>query len=260
MPKLSVVIPAYNAEDFIAETIQSVLSQSFNDFEMIVVDDGSNDRTASIVRNILDPRVRYLYQHNQGMTAARNYGISQSQGEYFLFLDADDLYLPDKLGLQVDYLNTHPATGLVASGYQYINAGGEIIGEVKPWIHQEEITLLDLLKGGLTPPHAVMIRKHWLEKVGNFDAVMTSAGDMDLWYRLYLHGCPMEWLREVVCQYRIHHSNATHDILTHLEFSILAMDRVFNDSRVPVDVLREKLLALRGPRKMIFVDQQHLNN
>ncbi len=101
MPKISVIIPVYNAEETIKETLESVLSQTFSQFEIIVINDGSQDKTLEIVSRILDPRLKVLSYPNAGVSVSRNRGISQAAGEYVSFLDADDLWTPDKLETQL---------------------------------------------------------------------------------------------------------------------------------------------------------------
>ena len=121
---VSVIIPAYNAEKYIAETIESVLKQTYPNIEIIVVDDGSTDQTSNIVCRY-HPRVRYYYQNNSGGCAVpRNTGIAYSLGEYLCFNDADDLMIPDRVATQVDFLERHPDVGLVFSNYRNFNETG----------------------------------------------------------------------------------------------------------------------------------------
>lgn len=104
-PRVSVVIPTYNRAQFIASAIESVLTQTFGDFELIVVDDGSTDRTSEIVTSISDPRLVFVRQDNAGRSTARNRALALAKGAYIAFLDSDDLYLPGKLALQIQYMD-----------------------------------------------------------------------------------------------------------------------------------------------------------
>nr|WP_256498773.1 glycosyltransferase family A protein [Chroococcidiopsis sp. CCNUC1] len=113
MPKVSVIIPAYNAMKYLPATLGSLLSQTFDDFEAIVVNDGSFDETEKWVSQIEDPRVKLICQQNKGLAGARNTGINQATGEYIAFLDADDLWEPSKLEKQVAVLEENPEVGLV---------------------------------------------------------------------------------------------------------------------------------------------------
>jgi glycosyltransferase involved in cell wall biosynthesis len=106
-PLVSVVVPAYNAERFLARAMRSALAQTYTNLELIVVDDGSTDATVEVIRSFRDPRVQYLSQPNHGQGAARNHGIMSSAGRYVTFLDADDAYLPAKVQRQVQFLETH---------------------------------------------------------------------------------------------------------------------------------------------------------
>lgn len=130
MPKVSVVIPAFNALRYLPRTVDSALAQSFGDFEVLIVDDESTDGTADWVRTIADRRVRLLEQKNQGAAAARNAGIRQARGEYIAFLDADDLWEPAKLERQVACLDARPEVGVVYTWVRVIDQDGEPTGSL----------------------------------------------------------------------------------------------------------------------------------
>lgn len=239
MPKVSVIIPAFNQARFLREAVDSVLGQTLRDFEIIVVDDGSTDNTPEVAQSFTDRRVRYVCQENRGLAGARNTGIAMSSGEFIAFLDSDDTYSPHKLELQTDSLSEHPAVGLVASGYQYVDEAGKLLGEERPWLNCPKPTLESLLLGGLTAVHAVLIRRAWLERVGMFDASFRAAEDMDLWYRLGLAGCEMEWVPAIACQYRIHGQNMSRGVKAHYRALYTALDKVFASSELPGE-LRER--------------------
>lgn len=235
MPTISVIIPTYNGARYIRQAIDSVLAQSYSDYEIIVVDDGSTDNTAEILWPYGD-RITYLYQSNQKLPTARNNGITASKGKYLAFLDSDDLFLPDKLEVQARYLDERPDVGLVASGWQYIDDDGWILSTSEP---QEDrpITLETILFGGLAPVHAVLLRREWFGRVGGFDPQFAYCEDMDLWYRLALAGCPMVWVEAIVCQYRIHTDNMSRSPGIHFNYYRCAMDKAFADPRLPKELL-----------------------
>ncbi len=207
MPLVSVIMPAYNAERYIGEAIQSVLDQTLADWELIIVDDGSTDHTAEVVRRFANPRIRYIYQKNAGPSVARNRGLEHAQGTFIAFLDADDLYLPRKLQGQVAFLQQRPEVGLVAGGYHYLDSEGKILATYTPWT---TFPVLDLNTWLMTCPVwtlQILVRREWLQMVGGFDPALVSQEDYDLLLRLALAGCPMAWLEQIVCGYRLHGDN-----------------------------------------------------
>ncbi|RLQ88864.1 glycosyltransferase family 2 protein [Notoacmeibacter ruber] len=127
-PTASIVVPAYNVEATIAETLQSLLAQTFADFEIVVVDDGSHDRTVEIVRSFEDARIRLITQRNRGLAGAHNTGIHESRGEFIGFCDADDLWLPEKLERHIDHFRTNPDVGISFSGSRMIDQNSRPIG------------------------------------------------------------------------------------------------------------------------------------
>ena len=238
MPAVSVIIPTYNSGKFIGQAVDSVLAQNYEGFEIIIVDDGSTDDTAECLWPYGD-RITYLYQLNQKLPTARNNGIAASRGEYLAFLDSDDLFLTDKLAVQARYLDERPDVGLVASGWQYIDEDGRVMGENEPR-EDRPITLESILFGGLAPVHAVLLRRVWFDRVGGFDPQFAYCEDMDLWYRLALAGCSMGWSPGVVCQYRIHDRNMSHSPETHFNYHRRAVAKAFDDPRMPDDLRRQR--------------------
>ncbi len=137
MIKVSVIIPTYNYAKFIPEAIRSVLDQTFCDFELIIVDDGSTDETREVIKPYLDDaRVKYVYQENKGLSSARNLGITTSRGEYIAFLDADDLWMPEKLQKQVPLLESNHKVALIYSMAEQINHEGKAMPHLS-WPHPE---------------------------------------------------------------------------------------------------------------------------
>ncbi len=128
MKKVSVIIPAYKVEKYIADTIQSVLEQTYKNFELLIVDDGSPDKSVEIGQQFVDPRIKIIRQNNRGVSAARNTGVSHAQGEYLAFLDGDDLWLPEKLEKHVEHLESSPTVGVSFSHSAFINEAGQSLG------------------------------------------------------------------------------------------------------------------------------------
>lgn len=188
---ISVVIPLYNKQDLIVNTIQSVLTQTYQDFEIIVVDDGSTDDSPNQVLDFQDPRIRLVYQNNSGVAAARNRGISESRGDFVAFIDADDLWLPDYLYTQLLLVRKFPNCDVFACNYEFKNLNGVI---ANPKLYNipfdGEFGLLDgyfEISSVSDPPlwtSAVMVRKPVIESVGGFPVGIKSGEDLLTWARL----------------------------------------------------------------------------
>lgn len=131
MAKISIIIPLYNKEKFIRSTIQSILQQDFQDFEIVIVDDGSKDNSAKIIKSFTDLRIRLVQQRNQGVSAARNRGINEAQGDYIFFLDADDTLRHDALNSLVSAANEHLDAELIVASFVYRDYDGNIIDTCK---------------------------------------------------------------------------------------------------------------------------------
>ena len=184
MPTVSIIVPCYNGARFVAETLQSVRDQTLTDWECIVVDDGSTDTSAAVIEPFLpDPRFRYVYQENRGLSEARNTGMRHATGEFLQFLDADDLLLPTKLESQVAFLNAHPEYALVATGFIRTNEAGHELGRN---VYPEGEVLLELLVEAQFVVHAALLRRSWAERVGTFEPSLRAAEDWDYWCRLWL--------------------------------------------------------------------------
>ena len=126
MPRVSVITPAYNTANYVGHTVESVLAQTFRDFELIVVDDGSTDNTRAVLRPYVDAgRLTYIYQDNAERAVARNTGLRHATGEYLAFVDADDVWMPHKLQQQVDVLDAHPGVAIVYGAARYIDPQGQ---------------------------------------------------------------------------------------------------------------------------------------
>jgi glycosyltransferase involved in cell wall biosynthesis len=183
-PIASIIIPAYNGEKTIAETIESVLNQTLKNIEIIVVNDGSTDKTSEVVRQFSDPRLRLIEQENAGVAAARNHGAAVSQGRYLTFIDADDLWTPEKVEDQVRALEMNPDAGAVYSWIDwvdeegnYIRDGGFIDTEYNTYL---QILLIDIVQSGSN----AMIRRDAYFDLGGYEGSLHPAEDWDFWLRL----------------------------------------------------------------------------
>ncbi len=186
MPKVSVVIPTHNRAELLGVAITSVLEQSFQDFEMIVVDDHSPDHTAQVVQCFHDGRIKYLcHATNKGGAAARNTGIVNSSGKYIAFLDDDDEWLPEKLEMQVALLeNSPPEVGCIYTSYLVVDrSSGNILGQ-KIVAERGDLSTALLSGNCLGGTSSVLVRKECFDKVGLFDETLPSFQDYDVWIRL----------------------------------------------------------------------------
>jgi len=227
MPKVSVIIPCYNYGRYLRQAIQSALDQTFTDFEVIVVDDGSTDDTSKVARSFEDSRVRYVWQENKGLPGARNTGIRASSGEYVAFLDADDWFLPRKLELQTGFLDEHPEVGLVASGWIETDEQGNALRRVEPWRWKPYLGLAECVMGVPVVVHAVLVRRYWLDAVDLFDERLLWVEDWDLWLRLAVEGCRLTWLPTIVCCYRLHGENMARNAIRMRDGALVALGKLY---------------------------------
>lgn len=201
-PLISIIIPMYNTSKYIKQTVESVLNQTYSNFEVIIVDDGSTDDGAEIVKALMlkDSRVKYFYQSNNGVSAARNNGIEHSNGEYLAFLDSDDLWLPNKLEKQ---MNRIIATGMDACycGYQYFCEDSK--GKTFPKRYFEGKILLEVIKEKVSVwTSTVVVKKSIvIDNSITFRSGLNWAEDMDFFYRL-LYKCEFCCVREILALYR----------------------------------------------------------
>ena len=201
MVKVSVITPVYNAEKYISEAIESVLNQSYEDFEVIVIDDGSKDNTLSIIKKY-NRKIRWKSQENKGQASAINEGIKMAKGEYVAYLDADDVCMPDRLEIQVKYLDERRNVGLVYSSFYQINSSGEIQRFIRAHPYDDFV----LLQEDYIARSTVMHRKKCLDEVGLFDESITGDDDWDMWIRVS-EKFGIGYVEKPLVKYRVHGEN-----------------------------------------------------
>jgi len=190
MPKVSVIIPTYNYGQYIDKSIDSVLSQTYRDFEIIVVDDGSTDNTREIIEGKYKNEVRYFYQDNRGAPAARNHGLRESKGEFINFLDADDWLMPMALLSRVEYFKKHPDCGWVYGPWYYHDEQGKDVTKefyLYPFAYRSRRKgniLGRMLLGELIHTSTVMVSRSLLLEAGGFDITLPGLQDYELWLRV----------------------------------------------------------------------------
>ena len=208
-PAVSVIIPTHNRADLIGETLASVCAQTFPDFEVIVADDGSTDNTKEVVTSFGDSRIRYFWQPQSGGLPARvrNRAISLSRGRYIAFLDSDDLWLPNKLEIQVPYMESHPEVGFVFTNSEGFSGRNEKWRLVKCGLNRKQ-TLEDLLGENFIPMLTVVVRRNCLDTVGFLceDPEVNAIEDYELWLRLATR-FPFHYIPALTARYRVHGRN-----------------------------------------------------
>lgn len=207
MPLVSVLMPVYNTAPYLREAVDSMLSQTFVDFELIVLNDCSPDNAEEILDTYDDQRiVRYKGGKNVGLSNVLNVGVAMARGKYIARMDSDDISLPTRLQLQVDYLEKNPEIDLVSAAMQLIGAKEEVwIREINP----EKVKIEALFHSPVLHASSVW-RKESFEKHGlRFEQGMVPAEDYDLWARALLKGLKLVNLPDVLYEYRIHDAQAT---------------------------------------------------
>jgi glycosyltransferase involved in cell wall biosynthesis len=203
-PAISVLLPVYNAERFVAEAVESILAQTFGDFELLALDDGSSDGSLLILREFAarDARMVVRSRENRGLVASLNELISYARGPYLARMDADDVCMPDRFLKQSGFLNSFPDHVLVGGWIEFRSEAGQPIGVIKTPVAHEEIDRSHV-KGYSSVWHpTAMIRKASVERLGGYRPQFTSAEDLDLWLRLAEIG-KIANLPEVVLGYRL---------------------------------------------------------
>jgi glycosyltransferase involved in cell wall biosynthesis len=206
--RVSVVIPAYNQAQFLAEAIESALNQDEPPLEVIVVNDGSTDRTAAVVAAF--PSVRLLSQANHGLAAARNAGLAVCRGEFIVFLDADDRLLPGALRIGARLLAADPSLGFAAGHSRFVSRDGTPQPTNQPLRNGDDGYLSMLLRNRIRNPAMVMFRRQILDVVGGFDSNVNACADYELYLRI-TRDHPVVFHDDVVADYRKHGQNMSDD-------------------------------------------------
>ncbi|MGD1711794.1 glycosyltransferase [Dapis sp. BLCC M172] len=243
-PQVSIVIYAYNCSQSISQTIESIMKQSYDDYEIIVVDDGSTDN----IRKALEPyksQIRYTrYQNYQGISVARNQGINMARGWLIVFLDGSDRLLPHLLASQVACFDTNPSLGWVCAGFRWVNELGEMLTDVEPW---HDFPLLDwetFLVCKQLYMGAMMFEREWLEWVGGFKTELNYAQEIDLLSRLALINCSGDWSYQVAVERYQSPKVDSENILAMAKASESVLDNLFRNSELPEKASRKKERSL----------------
>jgi glycosyltransferase involved in cell wall biosynthesis len=214
MPRVSVIIPTYNRANLLGEAVASVLAQTYKDYEIIIVDDGSTDNTQEVASHFPPGIIKYVLQKNQGVSAARNKGIDLTQGEFLCFLDSDDALLENALEKTVSFLDIHPEIGFCYGQVYKMDENGRLLklrrlrGARTTRVRESSEQIERLLFRGDIGILAALTRRSCFEKVGCFNTSLRVGEDIDMWLRISLR-YPVGYIAEPVGKVRIHTANAT---------------------------------------------------
>ena len=242
-PLVSVVVPNYNCGPFLSDAVDSVLRQSYPAREIIVVDDGSTDDSLAVLDQYGD-RIRVVTQRNQGVSIARNTGIQHSHGELVAFLDADDMWRPEKLAKQVS-LFENPDVGLVYCAVEYVDEAARPLGTNVTGRRGRVLRDIALLRGTivLAGGSTAVVRKASFEKAGLFDPQMSTAADWDMWRRIACYD-EIDVVREPLVQYRLRPASMHRQIEVFERDMLLGFERMFADpAAAAVRPLRRRAYA-----------------
>lgn len=200
-PAVSVIVTSYNSGDFLARAVRSVLAQTFDDYEILVIDDGSVTPQPEIVE--LDPRIRFHAQANRGVSVARNVGVALAAGELVAFLDHDDVWYPTKLERQMQQVMSVPDAAFWCTGFDWVRGDSSTPSTLRA------LDYPTMLRGTTILPSTVIVRKRDYIAAGGHDPFLTHAEDGDLFLRLAMNGAPPAVLPEPLVRYELHESNAS---------------------------------------------------
>jgi teichuronic acid biosynthesis glycosyltransferase TuaG len=256
MPAVSVVIPAYNAEAFLARAIRSVEAQSFRDLEIVVVDDGSTDETADVLRGFAG--VRFIRQPHLGAAAARNRALDEATGELVAFLDADDEWLPEKLARQLEFMNELGSSFSYTDSY-FLRDGrrqrysalahpyrGEVLSPlIEDWLDQAFITI-----------NTVVASRELVQSVGGFERGIPTASNEDygLWLKLALRGTRFDYLDEPLAIYHRGHASDSSDAVAMVERHRVALQYFASTYDLPAEAREQIVRALERGNAALAVE------
>jgi glycosyltransferase involved in cell wall biosynthesis len=240
MKKVSVIIPVYKVEKYIASTVQSVLDQTYENFELLIIDDGSPDKSIEICQQFNDPRIRIIQQNNQGVSAARNNGIRHATGDYIAFLDGDDIWLPEKLEKHVQHLESSPKVGVSFSRSAFIDQTGKPL-DIYQMPKLKNITpVLTLCRNPIGNGSVPVIRREVFEQMRlpikpdggggyyYFDEQLKNMEDVECWLRICLKSdYETEGIPEALTLYRVNLQGASTNVSEHLE----SLEKVLEKTR-----------------------------
>ena len=236
-PLVSVIIPTYNREKIITRAIDSVFAQTYRDFEIVVLDDGSQDNTKAVAQ-AYGPKVHYFYQDNKGIAGARNAGMHQTAGDYIAFLDSDDYWLPGKLERQMALFRQHPEYGMVGCQCGAVQIDGTYREKNRPgksgWI------LYDLFNKNFIRTSSAVITRGCLEKVGGFDESLREGEEYDYWLRIAAEFA-IGFINEPLTVYVDNTDGMSTDSLTGRLHRLKVLEKKYLKKKIPPQMYRHRI-------------------
>jgi glycosyltransferase involved in cell wall biosynthesis len=254
MPKVSVIIPSYNAMSYLPKTLESVLNQTFRDFEVLIINDGSLDNIVQWASELVDDRVKLISQKNQGLAGARNTGVAHAKGEYIAFLDADDLWEPTKLEKQIRRLDDDPTVGVVHTWTFLVDPESRRTGKILT-SHAEGNVWQQIVENNPIVVSSVMVRSSCLEDIGEFDRELRYCEDVDMWLRLASR-YSFAVVKEPLTSYRLHPGTLSTHCQGVLESNRIVIERAFQS--VPTELLYLRNRAYG--KQNLYLAWRSLNN
>ena len=247
-PAVSVIVATYNRANLLPETIDSILAQTFQNFELIVVDDGSTDNTRAVLERY-GSRLRYFHQPNKGASAARNFGVGHARTSWIAFQDSDDLSTPTHLEALIGYVRQFPGYGMVFANGGYVGGAQHrhetiIPAAISRRLQGQEVTLVDLFEKSLVRLQASIIAKTAYESIGGMDESLQICEDLDFFFRLITR-YRIAYLDRVVFLYRTHSGNLTENEELRLTENIRVIQKLMCDYPQARGLIGESAVARR---------------
>lgn len=248
MPKVSVIVPTYNCAQYLPEALDSALAQTYSDFEILIIDDGSTDDTKKILEPYLKTfksKIRNIYQENKGHSLARNNGLKNAKGEFIAFLDADDKWYPHRLEEEIKLIEANPVVGLVHANAMRLSEDGRLLGAYsrkKQYLSGFIFKPLFLRLADISCA-TVLLRKSCCDNVGYFDTHLTRLGceDRELWLRI-AKKYRIEYVDQVLAYYRVRDASASRDSTKMLNARLYVIDKFCKNDQ-SLERLRKPALA-----------------
>ncbi len=245
LPLVSIILPTYNCAAFLPHSIGTILSQTYNSYEIIVIDDGSTDNTKEVLYPFMQ-RIKYIRsEQNKGLPTARNIGIRPAQGKYIAFIDADDLWLPEKLQTDIEYFETHPEVSMVYSKHINIDEkGDDLDGNTKRQLPSGNIFTQLFSVQNFIITSSVVVRKEVFETTGLFDEQLFNCQDWDMWLRIAFH-FKVAGIDKPLVKYRHNPYSLSKNRNNVLKYQKIIIDKIYNKFKDKENGINEKLYKKR---------------